>query len=224
MKSNTVLVTAAIVLGSLVNAKAETPKTLFELSGVEKPQLKFDQSVLVIIDAQQEYETGQLPLVGVKEAVASIRNLLTEARKKGIPVVHVMHEGSAGGLFDPNTPAFKSIAGLEPKSKETVILKHLPDAFAGTTLAKELEKIGKERTLILVGFMTHMCISSTASAALDLGFQTAVVKDAVATRDLRGPDGETVPAQQVNQISLAALQDRISWIVGSTDLLTEHSK
>ena len=200
------------------------PKTLLELSGVEKTQIKFDQSILVIIDAQQEYETGQLPLVGLKEAVISIRSLLIEARRKGIPVIHVMHEGSVGGLFDPNTPAFKSIAGLEPRPDETVILKNLPNAFAGTTLTKKLEKLMKNRTLILTGFMTHMCISSTASAALDLGFQTAIAKDAVATRDLRGPDGETVPARQVNQMSLAALQDRISWIIGTADLLIENSK
>ena len=30
-------------------------------------------------------------------------------------------------------------------------------------------------TLILAGFMTHMCISASARAALDLGYQTTVI-------------------------------------------------
>lgn len=194
------------------------PKTIFELSGIDRPKIEFEKSILMIIDAQQEYETGQLPLVGLKEAVASIRRLLLKARQEGVPVIHVMHEGSKGGLFDPSTSAFKSIASLEPSPNETVILKHLPNAFAGTSLANLLEKIGKDRTLILTGFMTHMCILSTAGAALDLGFQTAVVRDAVATRDLRGPEGEIIPASQVNKASLAALQDRLSWIVDTREV------
>ena len=195
------------------------PKTLLELSNVPRPEIRLETSVLVIIDAQQEYETGRLPLVGLKEAVHSIRTLLTQARESGVPIIHVLHEGSEGGSFDPRTSAFKSIAGLEPLASESVVFKHLPNSFAGTNLTSELEKIDGNRTLLLVGFMTHMCITATASSALDLGFQIGVVKDAVATRDLRGPDGETIPARQVNQRSLAALQDRFAWLVASKEVI-----
>ena len=44
------------------------------------------------------------------------------------------------------------------------------------------------KKLVLAGFMTHMCVSSTARAALDLGFQTTVPADASATRDLIAQD------------------------------------
>lgn len=194
-------------------------KTLFELSHAQRPEITLERSILVIIDAQQEYETGALPLIGLKEAVRTIERLLVQARKAEIPIIHVLHEGTAGGLFDPLTSAFKSIAPLFPHPDETVILKRLPDAFAGTTLIHAVEKFGKNRTLLLTGFMTHMCITATASSALDLGLQSAVVKDAVATRDLRGPDGDTIPARQVNQTSLAALQDRLSWLIDGQELL-----
>lgn len=194
-------------------------KTLFELSHALRPEITLDQSILVIIDAQQEYETGKLPIVGFNQAVESIERLLKQARKLDIPIVHVLHEGSSGGLFDPQTFAFKSIDGLWPLPDETVVLKRLPDAFAGTTLNHAIEKFGNHRTLLLCGFMTHMCITATASSALDLGLQSAVVKDAVATRDLRGPDGEVISARLVNQVSLAALQDRLSWLIDSRELL-----
>lgn len=218
MKSKVILFIAMLLLGIAPRAGAQVSKTLFELSGVEKPKIDLDHSMLVIIDAQEEYRTGQLPLPGVDVAVRSIRNLLKEARRKGVPVVHVLHEGTAGGLFDPATKYFKSITGLEPRENEVVISKHFPNAFAETSLAAELKKLGKDRTLLFAGFMTHMCITSTASAALDLGFVNAIVTDAVATRDLRGPNGETIPAEVVNRASLASLQDRIAWLVKSQDL------
>ncbi|MCP5069126.1 MAG: isochorismatase family protein, partial [bacterium] len=57
---------------------------------------------MVIVDAQIEYsEQGRLPLAGLDRALARIGSLLGEARDLESPVVHVSHQGSAGGLFDP---------------------------------------------------------------------------------------------------------------------------
>lgn len=193
-------------------------KTLFELSGVQRPKIKLQDSVLLIIDAQQEYEAGKLPLPDLKPAVITIQSLLKRAREIGTPIIHILHKGSEGGLFDPKTSAFKSIAALEPRLGETVLTKELPDSFAGTTLTRELGKLGKDKTLILTGFMTHMCVSATAMSALNLGYQSVVIENAVATRDLPGPNGELVSAGQVNQVALTALRDRISWVMTS-DLL-----
>jgi len=171
-----------------------------------------------VIDAQREYLDGRLPLPGITKAIDSIKPLLLSARKIHVPIIHVMHKGPPEGLFDWESLEFQNIPGLEPKQNEKVVLKALPDAFAGTTLAADLEPYRKSKTLILVGFMTHMCITNTAVTALDLGFQTAVIKEGVGTRDLRGPDGETVPAWQVNQSSLAALQDRLAWVISEKEL------
>jgi nicotinamidase-related amidase len=200
-------------------ARAEAPRTLFELSGVMRPQIDLKKSVLIIIDAQEEYRTGSLRLTKIDESIHTIKSLLNRARSLNVPVIHVMHEGSAGGLFDPATRNFKIISELSPKDGEKIILKHLPDAFANTNLEKEIRKFGENKTLIFVGFMTHMCISASAMTALNLGFQNAVVTDAVSTRDLRGSRGETIRAETVNEVALAALQDRFVWLVSSDQLL-----
>jgi len=63
---------------------------------------------------------------------------------------------------------------------------------------------------VLAGFMTHMCVSSTARAALDLGYQTTVVADACATRDLPRPGGGTIAAADLHAAELAALADRFA--------------
>jgi nicotinamidase-related amidase len=67
--------------------------------------------------------------------------------------------------------------------------------------------------------MTHMCVSSTARAALDLGYRTTVVSDGSATRALPSPiDGSAIPGEAVHQAALAELADRFS-IVAPVDAI-----
>mgnify|MGYP006197873647 CR=1 FL=1 len=87
-------------------------------------------------------------------------------------------------------------------------------AFTRTNLAEGLDAGGR-RPLVVMGAMTHMCVSATVRAATDLGFMSTIAADTVATRDL--PDatgGGTIGADAINRITLAALSDRFAWVVG----------
>ncbi|MBN9068348.1 MAG: isochorismatase family protein, partial [Rhizobiales bacterium] len=123
----------------------------------------------------------------------------------------------AGGAFDPATRAFAIADEAAPRPGEAIVEKPLPNSFAGTTLNDTLASMGVKR-LVLAGFMTHMCVSSTARAALDLGYQTTVAADACATRDLPAAGGD-ISAADLHRAELAALADRFS-IVCDTDILT----
>jgi len=189
----------------------ESPRTLFEMAGAKQGPVRLSDSVLVIIDAQREYVDGALPLVGVDAAVADISRLLTRARKSGTPVVHVMHRGGLG-LFDPEGKLFGIVPSLQPLANETVIEKTRVSAFAGTGLEEAIKRTGRKQ-LIIVGFMTHNCVSSTARAARDLGYEVAVVAAATATRDLPDGKGGVLPAAELQATSLAALADRNARLV-----------
>ena len=90
---------------------------------------------------------------------------------------------------------------------------------AGTDLDDVLTA-GELRTLTIVGFMTHMCVSSTARAALDHRYDVTVVADACATRDLPGPAGsEPVAAADVHRVALAELADRFAIVAPGSALL-----
>jgi nicotinamidase-related amidase len=191
-------------------------KTLLEMAGADLTPPKLSDAVLIVIDAQNEYVDGKLPLPGVKPALENIARLLAKAREDGGRIIHVQHRGRAGGAFDPATKAFAIANEAAPKAGETVVEKPLPNAFAGTTLNETLASMGTKR-LVLAGFMTHMCVSSTARAALDLGYQTTVVADACATRDLPSGAGD-ISAADLHQAELAALADRFS-IVCDTEAL-----
>jgi hypothetical protein len=59
---------------------------------------------------------------------------------------------------------------------------------------------------VLAGFMTHMCVNSTARGAFNLGYAPTVVANATATRALPGTTA-AVPPATLQAASLAALGD-----------------
>ncbi len=206
--------TACLLAVSLLAAPAlaaAPPPTLMRIAGIPETAAPLSNSVLVIIDAQREYVDGTLPLNGIGESLTEASKLLARARAAGTPVVHVLHRGGAA-LFDPNGPYFPEVAPLAARPGETVVEKTLPNAFAGTGLQAALTRTGRTN-LIVVGYMTHMCVSSTVRAALDLGYRTTVVAGATATRDLPDGRGGILPAQAIQAASLAALADRFATVV-----------
>ncbi|MCW2307070.1 isochorismatase family protein [Rhodobium gokarnense] len=193
------------------------PKTLLEMAGVAAAPSRLSESVLIIIDAQEEYRSGLLPLEGVAPAVAAIARLLARARAAGVPVHHVAHAGQPGGAFDRSGPGGAIMAEVAPRDGEPVHEKPLPNSFQDTDLADSLAA-GGCRNLIITGFMNHMCVDATTRAAVDRGFRVTIPAEATATRDLPGPAGEgVVPAATLKAASLAGLADRFATVVGSVD-------
>jgi len=183
---------------------------------------RLSESVLLLIDIQNEYFHGPLRLSGVEAAAEVAAGLLARTRAAGAPVVHVRHRGRPGGAFDPDAPRGAIHPSVAPLADEVVVDKGLPNSFAGTGLAAVLEGLGK-RPLVVAGFMTHMCVSATVRAALDRGFGSTVAMDATATRDLpdptRGPaGGGDLPADTVHRAALAAIADRFATVVRAADI------
>jgi len=190
----------------------DAPKTLLQMAGAPLTPSSLSESTLVIIDAQNEYRTGALPLTGVDAAVGEIEALLKRARAAGTPIVHVQHKGKPGGAFDLDDERGGIMRELAPECAEPVVQKPLPNAFAQTDFAEKLEAAGRKQ-LIITGFMTHMCVSSTARAALDHGYRVTIPASMVATRDLPAPDGNGVmKAEDISRYALTELSDRFAII------------
>jgi nicotinamidase-related amidase len=196
------------------------PKTLLSLSGADMTPGALSKSTIISIDCQNEYVDGMLPLPGVTEALAEVRRLLERARSAGTPIVHIAHKGAPGGAFDRTAANGQITDAAAPIGEEMVIEKPLPNAFAKTNLADALDEIGRKE-LIVCGFMTHMCISSTVRAALDLGYRNTVVATAAGTRDLPLAGGGVIDARSLHDASLAALADRFAIIAGTSDDLPD---
>lgn len=194
------------------------PKTLLELAGADLNPPKLGDSCLVLIDIQNEYRAGPLALPDAEPAIAVAANLLARARQSGAAIFHIAHKGRAGSLFDREAERGAIASSLAPLANEPVIEKALPNSFAGTDLQARLAATGRTN-IVLAGFMTHMCVSSTARAALDLGLRTTIAADACATRDLPDGRGGALSARTVHEVALAELSDRFA-IIAQGEALT----
>jgi nicotinamidase-related amidase len=166
-------------------------------------------AALVVIDAQQEYfaPLGKVVLPGGPAAVRQIARALAWAGAGGVPIVHVVHESRRpnAATFAPGSPALEIHPEARPLAGEPVLTKHLPGSFTGTALESLLRERGIER-LVVTGFMTQMCVDTTARQAAHLGFQVTVLADACAAKAVTAPDGGAIDAEHVHRTHLGSLQ------------------
>jgi nicotinamidase-related amidase len=65
-----------------------------------------------------------------------------------------------------------------------------------------------------------MCVSTTARAALDLGYETIIAADATATRALPDPlGGSAISAAELQRTALAELADRFALVTSVAALV-----
>ena len=177
MKRAILLFLCCLLGMSLVSGQADEPKT-----------------TLVLIDIQAFYfDTARAPLAGREEASIQAGIILEHFRETGQEVVHIKHKG--GGEIHEN---------VRPLPDETVFVKEHVSCFRETPLLEHLQAEGIER-LVIVGMMTHMCVEAATRAADDLGFETILIHDACATRDLKFED-EIIAAKDVHLSTLTTLK------------------
>lgn len=160
-------------------------------------QLGFGRNpALLVVDFARAYTDRDSPLyAGVEVVLASCVELLGSVRKAGIPVFHTRvsyRPGTSDGgmfkrklpmleVFDEGSPLAEFAGGLEPVDGESVITKQYASAFFGTPLASMLTADGVDSVLI-AGVTTSGCIRATALDAMQHGFRSIVVSDAVGDR------------------------------------------
>jgi nicotinamidase-related amidase len=191
--------------------------TLRALAGLPVEPVPLAESALIMIDCQNTYTRGPMELVGVQAALDQAAELLDRARSAGIPIVHIQHDDGEGSLYDVRGESGAIVERVAPREGEQIVIKNYPNAFVGTDLQERLT--GSPQNLLLAGFMTHMCVNSTARGAFNLGYAPTVVASATATRALPGLGDATVSADAQQAASLAALADLFAVVVpGAHDI------
>jgi nicotinamidase-related amidase len=187
-------------------------ETLRALSGLPLEPVSLAESTLILIDCQNTYTDGVMELDGVQAALDEAATLLERARTAGIPVIHIQHSDGPGSLYDIDGESGAIVQRVAPRAGEPVVVKSYPNSFVDTDLEERLKGLGASN-LVLAGFMTHMCVNSTARGAFNLGYAPTVVASATATRTLPGVGDTVVPAAALQSASLAALSDLFAVVV-----------
>ena len=161
---------------------------------------------LILVDIQNDYfPGGAMELVGIRQAVTKAKELLSIFRENRWPTFHIQHISGQedAAFFRPDTPGVEIHDDIKPFADERIITKHYPNSFRETGLLEELNK-DDIRRLVICGAMSHMCIDATTRAAFDLGYNSVVIQDACATRNLEF-GGKTISADLVHGSFMAAL-------------------
>ena len=133
--------------------------------------------------------------------------------KTALVVIDAQQEYFAplGKVVLPGGPDAAAVGG------EPVFTKHLPGSFTGTPLEETLREHGVER-VVLAGFMTQMCVDTTARQAAHLGFGVTVLADASAAKSVTGPDGAAIDADAVHRTHLGSLNGFLAEIRRTEEL------
>lgn len=163
---------------------------------------------LIVIDAQQEYFDGLLPIQypARDESIIRTKAAINAAQQAGTPVVLVQHElPEEAPVFASGSATWQNHPEVAAHEKAITkrISKQFSSIFADTGLEAWLREHGID-TITLVGYMTNNCVIASAAAAEPLGFAVEVLSDATGAIDLSN-DAGTASARQVHHTLMALL-------------------
>jgi nicotinamidase-related amidase len=172
---------------------------------------------LVVIDVQNEYVTGDLPIEypDVQTSLANIGRAMDAARAAGVPVVVVQNIAPASSpLFARDSAGAQLHPVVASRERDHHVEKSLPSAFAQTDLADWLAARGVD-TLTIVGYMTHNCDASTAFEATHRGLKVEFLVDATGSVPYEN-DAGVASAEEIHRVFSVVMQSRFA-AVATTD-------
>ncbi|HEU4844168.1 MAG TPA: isochorismatase family protein [Burkholderiaceae bacterium] len=191
--------------------------TLRSIAGAQPvQQLDASSTAVLLIDFQNEYYSGRVPIPDGLPALRNASRLAALADAHGMAVFHIQHvNGPAAPVFAAGSVMAEIHPALAVRPRHVVVRKDRVSSFAGTDLHAQLQARGI-RTLIVAGLMTHMCVSTATRDARQFGAQSynvLVAADACASRDIDGWNGGVTRHQDLHHATLTALSDNFAEVL-----------
>lgn len=186
-----------------------------------KPTDRLDPktTALLIIDFQNEYFTGRMPIPDGMKALENTQRLIKFADKESIPVIHVQHIApDDAAVFAKNGKTVDFHPLMKPRAQDKLVQKTTVSVFASTDLDAQLKKAGV-KTLIISGLMTHACVAGAARDAAPLGYDVVVASDASATRAITRADGRSVTKDELHNSALAEIEDTFGSVLTTSQII-----
>jgi nicotinamidase-related amidase len=137
------------------------------------PLVDHDDSVLVVIDAQEGFFGHALQSGDgeqARQALTRMTWLVKVARRLDVPAVITEEDPERNGA------TFEPIAALFPAQK--AIVKPTFGLTGTPLIVERIERTGRA-TAVLVGFETDVCVAQSAIGLRERGMRVVVVEDAV---------------------------------------------
>lgn len=160
------------------------------------------KKALLVIDVQNEYFTGKLPVTHPTGSLENIVKAMNAAVQHSIPVVVIQHTAAAldQPLFRKGSNEWDLHPVVAKCSRNLLIEKNFPGSFTETNLEPWLNENGVD-TVVISGYMTQLCCDTTARQAFHLGFKVEFLADATGTLSLSN-DAGNVTAEELHRAIL----------------------
>lgn len=170
---------------------------------------------LLVIDVQNEYFTGKLPISYPQGSLERITQAMDAAQQAEIPIVVIQHSApqSDSATFRRTSREWELHPEIVQRSSAVVIEKALPGAFTDTPLETWLRE-HDITTVVISGYMTQMCCDTTARQAMHLGFDVEFLADATGTLAFANSAGQ-ISAEELHRAILVTQQLRFSNVLST---------
>lgn len=168
---------------------------------------------LLVIDVQNEYFTGKLPVSYPKDSLKNIVKVMEAASEKGVPVILIQHTAPQENAktFIKGSREWEIHEEILKRNYDCIIEKNMPGSFTGTGLDEYLKGKGID-AVVICGYMTQMCCDTTARQAVHLGYSVEFLSDATGTLDVSNAAG-SIKAEEIHRAILVTQAMRFSKVM-----------
>lgn len=172
---------------------------------------------LLVIDVQNEYFSGMLPISHPAGHLENILKAMDAATAAEVPVIVIQHTMTAAepALFQRDSAEWQLHADVASRKRDLLIEKNMPGSFTATELEQWLQEHNIE-VVTIAGYMTHMCCDTTARQAVHAGYTVEFLSDGTGTLPLDNSAGK-VTAEELHRSILCAQQMLLSEVISTDD-------
>lgn len=168
---------------------------------------------LLVIDVQNEYFFGRLPVTYPLGSLGNIIKAMDAAEHNNIPIIVIQHTAlqNNSATFVKGSNEWDLHESISRKKHDYLVEKNLPGSFTNTELDNILRSNGID-TVVICGYMTQMCCDTTSRQAFHLGYSVEFLSDATGTLDISNYAGR-VTGEELHKAILVTQAMRFSKVV-----------
>lgn len=178
--------------------------------------------VLLVIDVQNEYFSGKLPVTYPEHTMQNILKAMEHAEKNHILIILIQHTATseASPVFKKRSYEWEIHNDIKNRKHDYIVEKNFPGSFTGTDLNNILTEKSID-TVTICGYMTQMCCDSTARQAMHLGYKVEFLSDATGTLDISNYAGH-ISAEELHKAVLVIQASRFSEVLSAEDWMKKN--
>jgi nicotinamidase-related amidase len=179
------------------------------------------KQALLVIDVQNEYFTGKLPVTFPPGSLEKILVAMDHAHAVQLPVVVIQHTNPAPDAvtFKKGTVGWELHDEIKQRVEDIILEKNQPGSFTGTMLDAWLKK-NDISTITIAGYMTQMCCDTTARQAFHRGYTVNFLSDATGTLSFTNTAGSISDAD-LHRAILVTQQQRFSRVFTTAEWIRQ---